>query len=106
MVDSSTGKTIASVATGAGTDGADFDPETNLVFSSNGKTGTVTIVQEETPEKLTVVQTLKTQIGARTIVLNPKDHRIYLPTADFQPTENGSRPKPVDGTQRVLVFEP
>lgn len=104
MVDAVSGKTIASIPTGQGTDGADFDPETNLAFSSNGKSGTVTIVKEETPSTLAVIQTLKTQVGARTIVLNRKDHRLYLPTSDFQRAEKGARPKPVDGTQKVLVF--
>jgi DNA-binding beta-propeller fold protein YncE len=106
MIDAITGKTITSVPTGEGTDGADFDPETNLAFSSNGKTGTVTVIKEETPTKLSLVQNIKTSTGARTMVLNPKDHRIYLPTAKFQGAEKGARPKPIDGTQTVLVFEP
>ena len=105
MVDARTGKTLATIQTGEGTDGADFDPETGFAFSSNGKSGTVTIVKAETPSHLALVQTLKTQIGARTLVLNPKDHRLYLPTADFEPAKSGGRPKPIDGTQRVLVFE-
>ena len=56
-----------------------FDPGTQLAFSSNGD-GTVTIAHEDAPEKLTVVQTLKTVRGARTIALDPKTHNIYLAT--------------------------
>ena len=58
-------------------DGNAFDPESRLAFSSNEE-GTVTIAHEDTPEKLTVVQILKTEKGARTIALDAKTHKIYL----------------------------
>lgn len=106
MLDATNGKSLASVPTGEGTDGADFDPASGLAFSSNGKSGTITVAKETSPEHLAVVQTVQTQRGARTLVLNPQDHRLYLPTADFHPAEAGSRPTPVDGSQRVLIFEP
>lgn len=77
MIDSTTGKVVATVPIGDGVDGNVFDPGTQLAFSSNGE-GTVTIAHEDSPEKLTVVQTLKTQRGARTIALDPKTHNIYL----------------------------
>ncbi len=106
MIDSVMGRTIASVPTGQGTDGAGFDPALMLAFSSNGKSGTVTVAREQELEKLVVVQTIKTQLGTRTMTLNPKDHRLYLPTAEFQPNKKGERPKPLDGSQKVLVFKP
>lgn len=104
MIDAKTGKTIASAPTGAGTDGAAFDPKLKLAFSSNGKSATVSLVHEDTASKLSVLQAIKTQVGARTIALDPTTHRLYLTTADFAPAEAGKRPKPVDGTQRVLVY--
>lgn len=79
ILDSTTGKVVAQIPTGQGTDAAAFDPGTQLAFSSNGE-GTVTVVHEDTPDKFTVVQTLKTQKGARTMALDPKTHRIYLAT--------------------------
>jgi YVTN family beta-propeller protein len=95
---------LASVETGEGADGAGFDPVLGLAFTSNGKSGNVTVVRPEAA-KLVVVQQLKTQTGARTMTVDPETHRIYLPTADFQPAEAGKRPKVVDGTQRVLILE-
>ena len=77
MLDSATGKVLASVPIGGGVDANEFDPATQLVFSSN-REGNVTIAHEDSPEKLTVVQTLKTEPGARTMALDPKTHRIYL----------------------------
>ena len=46
-------------------------------IADNGD-GTVTIAHEDSPDKLAVVQTLKTQRGARTMALDPKTHNIYL----------------------------
>lgn len=76
MIDSANGKVIASVPIGAGTDAAEFDPESQLAFAANGD-GTLTIAHEDSPSKLSVVQTLKTQPGARTMVLDKKTHKIY-----------------------------
>ena len=77
MMDDSNGKIVATVPIGDGVDANAFDPGTQLAFSSNGD-GTVTIAHEDSPEKLTVVQTLKTQRGARTMSLDLKTHNIYL----------------------------
>jgi DNA-binding beta-propeller fold protein YncE len=90
MMDSSTGKVVATVPIGAGVDANGFDPGTQLAFSSNGEDGDTTIAKEVSPDKLTVVQVLKTVVGARTMALNPQTHEIYLPA-----------PTP---TFRVLVY--
>jgi len=79
MMDSTTGKVLATVPIGAGVDANAFDPGTQLAFSSNGEEGTTTIAKEVGPDKLTVVQTLKTVVGARTMTLDPVSHNIYLP---------------------------
>ena len=84
MLDTETGKVVATVPIGAGVDGCAFDDATQLAFASCGD-GTTTIAKEETPQKLTVVQTLKTEPRARTMALDPSTHRIYLPSAQFQP---------------------
>jgi YVTN family beta-propeller protein len=106
MTDSQTGHSVASAVIGQGADGAAFDAEKLWAFSSNGKSGTLSVIQESTPDKLTALSDVKTQVGARTMTLNPKCHRIFLPTADFQPAVKDARPKFKDGTQKVLVFEP
>jgi YVTN family beta-propeller protein len=111
MLDTETGKVIATVPIGAGVDGCAFDDSTQLAFASCGD-GTTTIAKEETPEKLTVVQTLKTEPRARTIALDPKTHRIYLPSAQFQPPPSPSpgatpvRPTVVPNTLKLLVYGP
>ena len=111
MLDTETGKVIGNVPIGAGVDGCAFDEATQLAFASCGD-GTTTIAKEETPEKLAVVQTLKTEPRARTIALDSKTHRIYLPSAQFQPPPTPSpgaspgRPTVVPNTLKVLVYGP
>src|SRR2546430_11005911 len=111
MLDTETGKVVASVPIGAGVDGCAFDDATQLAFASCGD-GTTAIAKEETPQKLTVVQTLKTERGARTIALDPQTHRIYLPTAQFHPPpspapgESPGRPMIVPNTLKLLVYGP
>jgi YVTN family beta-propeller protein len=111
MLDTSNGKVVASVPIGAGVDGCAFDDAGQLAFASCGE-GTTTIAKEESPDKLTVVQTLKTERSARTIALDPKTHRIYLPSAQFEPAATPSpgasptRPKMVPNTFKLLVYAP
>ena len=111
MLDTETGKVVADVPIGAGTDGCAFDDNSQLAFASCGE-GVVTIAHEDSPDKLSLLQTLKTERGARTIALDPKTHRIYLPTAQFQPPPSPSpgatpaRPTVVPNTLKLLVYGP
>jgi DNA-binding beta-propeller fold protein YncE len=109
MMDSVGGKVLATVPIGNGVDANEFDPGTQLAFSSCGE-GSVTIAKEETPDKLAVVQTLTTARGARTMALDPKTHKIYLATAQFEPMPEPApgtarqRPKMVSGTFKILIY--
>ena len=111
MVDSTTGKVISSVPVGSGVDANAFDPELQLAFSSNGE-GTLTLAHEDSPQKLTVVQTLQTQKSARTLALDPRTHRVYLAAATFGPAPEPApgvprhRPPIVPGSFKILVYGP
>jgi YVTN family beta-propeller protein len=98
VMDADNGNVIASLPIGDRVDGCAFDPGAGLAFSSNGD-GTVTIVREESPAKFSVLDTVTTQIGARTITVDPETHTLYLPTAEFgpapAPTQERPRPRPV-----------
>ena len=84
VLDSDNGTVIATLPIGAKVDGSAFDPGTGLVFTSNGE-GTISVVREESPAKFTVIETVVTQPGAKTITLDPETHTLYLPTAEFGP---------------------
>jgi DNA-binding beta-propeller fold protein YncE len=104
MMDSATGNVVTSVPIGDGVDACSFDPGTQLAFSSC-RDGTTTIAHEDAPDKLTVVQTLKTETSARTMTLDPKTHRIYLPAAKFGPPVEGQRRPPmIPGSLKILVY--
>ena len=111
MLDTQTGKVVATVPIGAGVDGCAFDDAKQLAFASCGE-GTTTIAKEEAPDRLTVLQTLKTERSARTIALDSETHRIYLPSAQFQPAPSPSpgaspgRPTIMPNTLKLLVYAP
>jgi len=104
MMDSVSGKVVACVSIGKGVDANSFDAGTQLAFASCGD-GTVTIAKEESPDKLTVIQTLKTERGARTMTIDPATHKIYLASAKFEAPEPGQRRgKMVAGSFKILVY--
>jgi YVTN family beta-propeller protein len=109
ILDTETGKVVTTVPIGSGVDGCAFDDATQLAFASCGD-GTTTIAKEETLQKFTVVQSLKTEPRARTMALDPQTHRIYLPSAQFQPPPpvspgaSPARPTIVPNTLKLLVY--
>jgi YVTN family beta-propeller protein len=103
MMDSENGKVLATVPIGGGVDANAFDPDTQLAFASCGD-GTTTIAKED-GDKLTVVQTLKTEKSARTMTIDPATHKIYLASAKFEaPAEGQRRGKIIPGTFKILVY--
>jgi DNA-binding beta-propeller fold protein YncE len=106
VVDAKTGKVVAAVPTGERTDAAAFDPGLKLAFASNGK-GTLTVVRQETGGAYKVAGNVPTGSGARTMALDPKTHRVYLPSAELGPPAKGERwPSVKPGTFKVLVYGP
>ena len=108
--DADSGRVVATVPIGSGTDGAAFDPATKLAFSSNGE-GTLTVVHEESADSFTVAATVPTQRGGRTVVLDERTHRVYTVAADFgpapEPTPDRPRPRPpiIPGSVVLLVLD-
>jgi DNA-binding beta-propeller fold protein YncE len=95
------GTVVATVPIGAGPDGVVFDPGTGYAMSSNGD-GTLTIVQQS-GGKYEVVENIATERGARTIALDEKTHRVYLPTATAGQAAAGGRAPYLPDSFKVLV---
>lgn len=93
VMDAENGKVITDLPTGDGTDGADFDPGTKYAFSSNGE-GTLTVIREDAKDKFTVAENVKTQARARTMAVDTKTHKVYLPTAQFGPAPAATKEQP------------
>lgn len=111
VLDADTGKILATFSIGARNDAAKFDPGLKLAFASNGD-GTLAVVREDNADKFTFVETVKTEFGARTMAVDPKTHRLFVPSADYEPApattseKAATRRKMIPGSFRVLVLEP
>src|SRR5882724_12258427 len=104
VVDADSGKVVATPKTGEGADAASFDLGTGLAFSSNGESGTLTVVHEDSPDKYSIVENVATKKGARTMALDLKTHSLYLPTADMIPPAAGQKwPTVKPGTMELLI---
>jgi DNA-binding beta-propeller fold protein YncE len=111
MMDATNGKVLQSFPISAGVDAGVFEPDTGLVFFST-REGMVHIFHEDSPDKLSEVQTLKTEYGAKTMAVDPKTHNLFVSTSDFDPpaapTEKQPNPLPraKQANFRVLVYAP
>lgn len=109
IVDADSGKLVATVPTGAGTDATRYDPASGLAFASNGRDATLTVVHEDAPNQFTVVQNAATAPGARTMALDPATGDVYLVTAKLienpHPTSYRDRYTIVPGTFQLLVMQ-
>jgi len=106
IVDTNSGKVIATPVIGSGVDGAVFDSARKCAITSNGE-GTMTVVSTQGEPPFSVVQNLTTSKGARTMIMDNKTHLIYLPAADFELPAAGEKkgkwPKMKSGTFKILV---
>jgi len=92
VLDASTGKVVASIPNGTRVDALGWDPSKKLIYIPNGGEGTVTVVHQDSADKYTVVATVPTFAGAKTIAVDPATHNAYL----FQPERGPAPPPPAD----------
>jgi DNA-binding beta-propeller fold protein YncE len=84
IVDADNGNAVASPAIGDGCDATAFDADLGLAFASAGD-GTVTVIHEDSADKFSVIQSVTTQKGARTMALDSRTHQIFTVTANIGP---------------------
>jgi DNA-binding beta-propeller fold protein YncE len=92
VVDAGTGKVVASITNGTRVDALGWDPSKKLIYIPNGGEGSVTVVHQDSPDTYTVVATVPTFRGAKTIAVDPVTHNAYL----FQPERGPAPPQPAD----------
>jgi DNA-binding beta-propeller fold protein YncE len=86
-----------------------FDPGTGMIAAAT-KDGRLFIFHEDSPDKISLVEAVKTEYGAKTMGLDPKTHNIYLTTSDFGPTpvptakQPDPQPVATPGTFRLLIY--
>lgn len=97
IVEAQSGKVVSSLPIGDRVDGVAFDPGLKRAYSSNGD-GTLTVVKCTGPDQYAVLETVPTQKGARTVVVDAQTHHVFLPTAAFgpapAPTAQSPKPRP------------
>jgi YVTN family beta-propeller protein len=110
VMDADNGKIVGGpFPIGGRVDATVFDPGTNMVAASTGD-GTIHIFHEDSPDKLSVVETVKTEFGAKTMALDPKTHNLLVDTSDFDPPANpsakgpNSQPTAKPGTFHLLIY--
>ncbi|MES2179650.1 MAG: YncE family protein [Gemmatimonadota bacterium] len=100
VVDAGTGKVVAKIANGDGVDALGFDPSEKLIYIPAGASGNVTVVRQDGPDTYSVVATVQTVPGAKTIAVDASTHRAYL----FQPERGPSTAPPAGspaGARRI-----
>jgi len=108
ILDADSGKVVQSFPITAGTDAAVYDPKSGMIFASTIESN-IHVSHEDSPDKYSVVATVTSEFGAKTMGLDTKNDRLFLDTADFgppapQPTGCAGRRLPILGTFRVLVY--
>jgi YVTN family beta-propeller protein len=112
VVNTDNGAVITSLAIGQGTDAAAFDPLRKRAFSSNGKDGTLSVIQEKDANTFEVIDTVKTAVSGRTMDIDPKSGRIFIAAADLDTSvaasslAPGARRPIIPGSLKLLVVEP
>lgn len=97
MMDSETGKVLFSLPAAKGEDSAAFDPGTGYAFVPGGQSGTVTVAKVD-GDKLTLVQTLTTAQGAKTMALDPTTHKFYTATVKYEAPAASATPAAASGS--------
>jgi DNA-binding beta-propeller fold protein YncE len=109
VMDADNGKVIQSFPITAGADANVYEPETRLLFVAT-RAGMIHVFHEDSPDNFSVVETVKTEFGAKTMGLDTKTHDLFVDTADFGPPPAPTKerphpqPTPILGTFRVLVY--
>ena len=105
-VDGNTGKVIATLPIGPGVDALEFDAAKGLIYvSSGGEGGSLSIFHEDSPDTYSLVEKVATEPGARTLAVDHKTGRVYLPVGQYAPAPAGQRGRGpfVPGSFHVLV---
>ncbi len=104
ILDIESGKVLASPTIGKGVDGAEFDAIGGFILASNGE-GTLSVVSTK-DDKFEVVQTLPTAPRAKTLTLDAKSRRIYLPTAEFEAAKEPAKDAPKNARPARPAMKP
>jgi len=106
ILDAASGRAIATFTVGGFPDAVIYDDQRQLAFVPSAMSGALTVIALSGKGDNTIVDTVPTQLGARTGAVDPKTGRLYLPTAEYVlPAPAGQRPSTKPGTFNILVLD-
>jgi DNA-binding beta-propeller fold protein YncE len=90
VVDAASGAVVATIANGQGVDALGWDPKEKLLYIPAGRDGNVTVVHQDDPDHYTVVATVATQTGGKTLTVDTATHTVYMFAAEYGPVADGA----------------
>ena len=107
FIDARSSADVRTVKVGRGADAVMFDSTRGLALIPSGDDGTLSVIRVQSATAIALVQTLKTEKGARTGAVDPQTGRVYLPVATYGPPAPGEHwPTVSPGTFKILVVAP
>jgi YVTN family beta-propeller protein len=107
VVDADSGRVVAELPIGKGSDAVAFDPKRKRVFSSNGVDGTITVYQQTSPDAYQRLDPIATAVSGRTMAVDPISGRLFIAAADTDPSPTpGGRAVTRPGTLKLLMLDP
>jgi YVTN family beta-propeller protein len=107
VADADSGRIIAKLPIGRGSDAIAYDPKRKRVFSPNGVDGTLTVIQQTSADAYQPPETIPTAVSGRTMAVDPASGRLYIVAAQTDPSPTpGGRPHVRPGTTRVMILDP
>jgi DNA-binding beta-propeller fold protein YncE len=111
VVNADNGKVLQSFPIGDRVDATVFDIKTKLVAAST-REGTIHVFHEDSPDKFSWIETIRTEFGAKTMALDPETHRFYTDTSDFDtpsaatPQQPNPQAAAIPGSLHLLIYTP
>jgi DNA-binding beta-propeller fold protein YncE len=107
VINTDTGRVVATAPIGKGSDAAAYDPKRGVVFSSNGADGTLSVIRQTGADTYATIATIPTAVSGRTMSLDPETGRLYIAASETDPAAApGGRPRTRPGTLKLLFLDP
>ena len=105
VLDSRDGHVVASLPIGRGNDAVAWDPNRRRVFSSNGVDGTISVIQQDGPDRYRALEPIATRVSGRTMTVDPVTGRLFAAAADMV-ADGSPRGHARPGSLALLMFDP
>jgi hypothetical protein len=78
IVNADNGSVVTRIPVADHADANAFDPGTMLAFNPNRSDSSLVVVHEDSPDKFSVIDTVRVGGGSRSMAVDEKTHKLYL----------------------------